>query len=296
MVVGNDLCQKCPLVTVIIVTHQSAHCLKAQSSLLAQFANVMIVDNASQDGIAEAVRLHLPNAQLITLPSNMGFGYANNVALQKVQTPFALLLNPDCTMEQQAVSALLDAADKFPEAALLAPQVKRPGGQLETSYRWPSRCWVSRGQAADGTCCVGFVTGACMLLRMHMYAQTGFFDEGFFLYYEDEDLCERVFRTKANIIVVPQATAIHVSRSSVKEGFPWRSEYIRGFHHAQSKLIFQAKHGDASRIQWLRMRVLLLALLGVPLRMLWPQPRYLVRLLGRIAGLLRYRRRDKHDA
>ncbi len=276
-------------ITVVIVTFNSAHCLRTRSTHLNGFAQLVIVDNGSQDDIFETCEQYLPNAQLIRLQKNLGFGAANNIALRDLRTPFALLLNPDCELTPDTAQILLNAAEQFPEAALLVPQIVRPDGTPEISYRWPSRRWVSRGPAAQGMCCVGFATGAAMLLRAENFSSVGFFDEDYFLYYEDEDLCQRLFKAGCGIIVVPHAFATHASRSSVKEGFPWRSEYIRGFHHAQSKLIFETKHGHVSHVQTLRLRVLMLAMLSLPVRLLWPQPRYLIRLIGRIAGLLRYR-------
>lgn len=282
-------------VTAIIVTYNSAHCLRDLASSLTAFKNIVIVDNGSKDDIVTAAEQRIAHAKLIQLPHNQGFGAANNVALNWVLgealTPFAMLINPDCRLAPQAMAQLVQTAHDHPSAAIVAPQISRPDGKLEVSYRWPQNWWRSSGSAAEGLCCVGFVSGAAMLFRLSAFEGIGFFDEDFFLYYEDEDLCTRLFKAKRNMIVDPQAHAIHASRSSVKEGFPWRSEYIRGFHHAQSKLIYERKHGQVHRIQALRWRVLMLALLTFPFRLLWPQPRYLVRLMGRIAGLIQYPKR-----
>jgi N-acetylglucosaminyl-diphospho-decaprenol L-rhamnosyltransferase len=276
-------------ITVVLVTYNSAHCLRQMSAHLAGFPYITIVDNGSQDDIADAQKSHVSHATLIRLPANVGYGAANNIALRGMQTPFALLLNPDCVLLPNAAQVLLQVAKQFPDAAVIAPQIVKPDGSAELSYRWPSREWISRGPVAEGACCVGFVTGAAMLLRMEKFSGVGFFDEDYFLYYEDEDLCQRLFKSGLSIIVTPDAQAVHASRSSVKEGFPWRSEYIRGFHHAQSKLIFEAKHGQAARVQALRWKVFVLAVLTLPLRLLALQPKYLVRLVGRIAGLWSYR-------
>lgn len=278
---------------MVIVTYNSAHCIRQHASSLSSFANIVLVDNASQDDIAIAQQQCLPHAQLIRLPANRGFGAANNIALHQLQTPFALLLNPDCTMTEVAALTLLRTAIAFPQAAIVAPQISRPNGALEVSYRWPARLWVSKGPAAQALCSVGFVTGAAMLIRMSEMQDIGFFDEDYFLYYEDDDLCQRLFKAKRSMLIEPQAHAVHAARSSVKEGFPWRSEYIRGFHHAQSKLIFELKHGQSAAIQSLRLRVLLLAVIGLPLRVLWPQPRYVVRAIGRICGLIAWRSKGK---
>ncbi len=277
------------LVTIVTVTHNSAHCMKSLSTHIIDFPEIVIVDNASKDNLIETVKQKLPHAKLIQLPRNMGFGHANNVALRLIKTPYALLLNPDCLIDAENVKNLLKSALEYPDAALLAPQIIRPNGKLEVSYRWSSKYWVSRGAAADGPCSVGFVTGACMLLRMSAFKSIGFFDEQFFLYYEDEDLCERVFQAKANVLLIPQAIATHASRSSVKEGFPWSSEYVRGFHHAQSKLIFQLKHRQKQNVSRLRLSILILSLLTLPLRLMLFRAKYTMRLIGRISGIIFFR-------
>jgi GT2 family glycosyltransferase len=124
-----------------------------------------------------------------------------------------------------------------------------------------------------------------MLLNMQVMREIGFFDEDFFLYYEDEDLCQRVFEKRQAILLAPQVTVTHLSRVSVRGNSPLRAEFYRGYHHAQSKLIFTAKHLDASRAARLRRKTLLLALAALPPRLLVPVPRYVARLLGRICGL-----------
>ena len=275
-------------VTAISVTHNSQHCIDSLADSLTSFTHVMIVDNGSSDGTTTKIAEKLPTAQLIESPRNLGFGAANNLALELVATPYALLLNPDCIVQADEVDHLLSAASAYPDAAILAPQLIRSDGRAEISYRWPTGTWRSTGPAADGPCCVGFVSGAVMLLNVSIMREIGFFDERFFLYYEDEDLCRRVFLHKAQIIVVPQARFTHLSRGSVRGQSPLRSEFNRGYHHAQSKLIFEHKYLGAKKAEKLRWRTLALALLTLIPRILLPQPKYLARLSGRIVGLYQW--------
>ena len=274
-------------VCIIVVTFNSRHCIDRIAPVLAEFRHVIVVDNASEDDTRECVRAALPNAELIASPVNLGFGAANNLALNRTRTRYALLMNPDCLPTAACIDTLLEAADRFPEAAMLAPQLQRDADALEISYRWPSSLWRSRGPGADGPCCVGFVSGAAMLLNHRIMQEVGFFDEDFFLYYEDEDLCLRTFRAHKAIIVVPSARLIHLSRSSSRGGAPLRVEYLRGFHHAQSKILFATKHHGPRQARALRTRTLALAWLSLIPRLMLPSPRHLSRLLGRIAGLHR---------
>ena len=274
-------------VTVVLVTYNSAHCLPGLSDALAAVRHVMVVDNASDDDLQAQLRRALPHASLILNERNLGFGAANNRGLAQVNTPYAMLLNPDCLPTPEFLAGMLRAAKSFPDAAIIAPHLTRRDGSPEVSYRWPATHWVSRGPKAEGPCCVGFVCGAVMLLKMDVMRRIGFFDETFFLYYEDEDLCQRVFLAGQQIVVVPDVEITHLSRGSVKGPNPLKSEFIRGYHHAQSKLVFERKYFGVARGRRLRWKTLGLAVLTLVPRLLLPQPRYLARLLGRMAGLCR---------
>ena len=138
---------------------------------------------------------------------------------------------------------------------------------------------------------MGFVCGAAMLLRMASFREVGFFDEQFFLYSEDDDLCLRLFNAKQNIVVVPAVQAIHHSRGSVRGASPWRHEYARGFHHAQSKLQFATKYRSREEAQRLRRWLLVTTTLGLPLRAIVFSPKLLARMFGRWRGLIGWRAR-----
>lgn len=275
-------------VTVIVVTYNSAHCLAALHPLLRHCPHIIVSDNGSGDGTAAQVQVLWPQATVLAHGRNLGFGTANNRALAQVQTPFALLLNPDCEMSVAQLQQILAAADQFPEAALLAPQLVDAQGQPEVNYRWPSTHWASKGPAASGPASVGFVCGAAMLMRMSACHPTGFFDETFFLYYEDDDLCLRFFQARLPMVIIPQVQALHRSRGSVKGKSPWRSEYWRGYHHAQSKLTFVAKHFGGLQVAKKRRRLIGVTMLALCIRVLLPSPKHVARMVGRFSGLLHY--------
>jgi N-acetylglucosaminyl-diphospho-decaprenol L-rhamnosyltransferase len=275
-------------VTVVVVTYNSAHCIPGLRPLLSQCPHVVVSDNGSQDGTSASVRQALPQATVLEHGRNLGFGAANNRALAQVKTPFSLLLNPDCLLEADQLVSLLQAAEVFPEAAILAPQLLDGRGNLDVNYRFPNLMWKPMGPAAEGPACVGFVCGAAMLFRNQAFAQTGFFDEVFFLYYEDDDLCLRLFKEQLPIVVVPSVTATHHSRGSVKGSRPWRSEYWRGYHHAQSKLIFASKHHSVEKARSMRWRLLCWTGVALPFRVLAFSPKLIARMWGRFQGLLRW--------
>lgn len=257
--------------------------------LLRNFPHVIIADNGSEDDSAEAVAQHLHHALWLPQGRNLGFGAANNRALALVRTPFALMLNPDCELDAQSVQALLGVANQFPEAALVAPQLVQANGTPEVNYRWPSEHWKSSGPAATGICCVGFICGAAILARMSLFTPDDWFDERFFLYYEDDDLCLRLFQKQRDMLLAPHIQATHRSRDSVRGKHPWRHEYVRGYHHAQSKLIFARKHQGIDQAKSQRTRLLLGTALTLPLRLLLPSPRLVTRMWGRLWGLIQWK-------
>jgi GT2 family glycosyltransferase len=279
------------LVTVVVVTHESAHCLRALNVLLAHCPNVIVSDNGSGDGTPAKAREFWAHAIVLEHKRNLGFGAANNRALARVQTPYAFLLNPDCEISVDGLRTLLRWAEEHPDTALLAPQLVSASGKPEINYRWPQTLWVPQGPAASGPVCVGFVCGAAMLFRMAAFRDIGFFDEQFFLYYEDDDLCLRLFNAHQGIVVLPSVQAVHHSRGSVRGAAPWRHEFGRGFHHAQSKLLFASKYRSVDEARRLRRWLVLTTTLGLPLRALVFSPHLLARMFGRWRGLINWRAR-----
>lgn len=274
--------------TVIVVTYNSAHCIDGLTPALSSLRHIIVVDNASEDGTVDTVAAQLPHAQVVVNERNLGFGAANNRALREVKTRYALLLNPDCLPTLAAFSQLLQAAAQFPDAAIIAPHLTSKDGKPEVNYRWPYSHWDSQGPGATGPCCVGFICGAVMLFNMEVMRGIGFFDETFFLYYEDEDLCQRAFVAKKSMIVMPDIRITHLSRGSTRGPRRLRAEFYRGYHHVQSKLIFTSKHVSQAAAGRLRWKTMGLALAALPLRVLLPGPRYVARLLGRVWGLYKY--------
>ncbi len=276
-------------VTVVVVTYNSAHCLPALGRCLRGVPHVIVVDNASADGTPAQVADHIPQASVVAMPANRGFGAANNIAIRQARTEFIFLLNPDCLSEPADLAQLVLTADVFGEASVIAPQLTGRRGELDVSYRWRGDGWHSRGPHADAPCCVGFVSGAAMLMRRSALQQVDGFDESFFLYYEDEDLCLRLIDQAGPIVVDPAVRVQHLSRSSVAGPHRLRAEYIRGFHHIQSKFLFWRKHLGRSVTGWRRAGYVLVAVLEALLRLGFLDGRRAARCAGRAAGAVLYR-------
>jgi N-acetylglucosaminyl-diphospho-decaprenol L-rhamnosyltransferase len=273
-------------VTIIVVTYNSAHCFANLHGLLKHCPNIIISDNASADQSASKAKSLWPQAIVLEHSKNIGFGAANNRALDKVKTPFAFLLNPDCELTLSQLSDLMNAADEFPDAAVIAPQLLNEKGLLEVNYRWPITYWLSKGPGASAPASVGFICGAAMLFRIEKFSLIGFFDENFFLYYEDDDLCLKLFKAQLSMVIIPSVLVLHRSRGSVKGPNPWRNEFLRGFHHAKSKLMFTSKNLGVNEANKLRLKLIWQTLLALPFRIIIFSPKLIARMWGRLMGVL----------
>lgn len=244
-------------VTVICVTFESARLVPALACTLKRFAHVIVVDNASSDDTAARIGSAAPHATVIRNDRNLGFGAANNLALRGVRTEYALLLNPDCDIDEANLEILVATADRFDRAGLIAPQAyngTRPQISYNNAYFEPIARFPYR--VPDGVTCAKFLIACCLLVRVAAF-EGRFFDERFFLYCEDDDLCLETFLRGYECIIEPAARVQHVGGGSSSKSL--RVEYIKGFHRAFSRRMLVRKHVGPVADLKLRVRNLALA-------------------------------------
>jgi GT2 family glycosyltransferase len=230
-------------VSAVVVTHDSAAVIAGCLNALAPAARVLVVDNASRDDTAAIAADTLATATLLRNPRNLGFGNGCNQGLARVETEFALVINPDAVLHPDAMAALVAAADRYPEAAMLGPAVTTPDGCVEFGRRpvlADPRLGPDGLPPPDGDCCIDYVGGAVMLLRMSALARTGAFDPAIFLYCEDDDLCHRLRAAGYTLVVVPAARARHVGGASTS---PSRDlDWMKSWHGAWSRAYVEGKY------------------------------------------------------
>lgn len=212
-----------PYVTVIIVNYNSGqYALECVNSLLLQ-SNVrlqmIVVDNASPDNSLELLKAHLPDTVLL-IPSeiNLGFGKANNMAAKNASGDYLLLLNPDTRIDDEhAIIKLVNRLNSKPQVGLLAPAVFEPRKNklVLPRFSYPSSGRLrhpGRLKSLPGK--IAWVLGACMLMKRQVYSQINGFDEDFFLYGEDVDICLRVRMAGYEIDYADDISITHVSGAS----------------------------------------------------------------------------------
>jgi len=275
-----------PDVTAILVNYNAGNELAvALRSIQSDCAEVeweaVVVDNASSDNSAAIVET-FPRATLIRNPANVGFGRAVNQAAAVATAPRLLLVNPDCRLVSGAISTLRSVLDAEPSCAVVGPRIFDPDGTVQGSARGDPdmltglfgrtgalrvllpflpvarRNVVVEDAVRTGasSVVVDWLSGACMLIRRDAFTAAGGFDERFFLYWEDADLCRRLRNRGFQVRYVPGASAVHqVGRSSQTA----RRSSIRAFH--ASAYLYYATHVAPGALN--PRRLLARALLGV---------------------------------
>jgi len=213
---------------------------------------LIVVDNGSDDGSVAYLASRFPQAVIISLPANVGFAAACNQAIrQALQAPdcdFVLLLNNDATLSPSALSELVRAAQRHPEAGIFGPKIYYQDPPRRIWYAGARRrrgvlaaADTGRGQMDQGQFSrerrVDYVFGAAMLMRRSVFDRIGLLDERYFLYLEDLDFCLRAQAAGFALWFVPEATAWHsVSASTAQQ------RYVRKYHQAKSTVYFHRKH------------------------------------------------------
>jgi N-acetylglucosaminyl-diphospho-decaprenol L-rhamnosyltransferase len=232
-------------VVVSIVAYKSARLVTAcLESLVPEIpsdgsVHVIVVDNDSRDGTAEAVEVLISSrgwqgwAELARAPSNGGFAFGNNIATRLAREKFPayeylLLLNPDTLARPGAIRSLRQFMDETPASGIAGGRCEEPDGKAQEScFRFPSLLTEFAGQLHLGLLdrlmgsrrlCMGlfdqpveadWVVGALMMIRRGVFESIGLMDEGFFLYYEETDFSLRARRAGWQTWHVPASRAVH---------------------------------------------------------------------------------------
>jgi GT2 family glycosyltransferase len=272
-----------PELAAVIVNFNAGDALRETLQSIADEARgveweAVVVDNASVDGSADIAFEFAPRARLIRNTDNVGFGRGINQGVAATRAPLVLIINPDCRLEPGALAGLRAALDRYPMCAIAGPRVLDTDGTPQGSARgdpdmltglfgrasFLRRLFpglpVSKRNVVDAASearsqrpgalspepeapVVDWVSGACMLARRDALASVNGFDERYFLYWEDADLCRRLRARGHEIRHVPAATARHRVGHSSRTA---RAASIRAFH--ESAYRYYATHVAPGRL------------------------------------------------
>lgn len=253
-----------PSLAIVIVTYNSRDeiggCLESVLGRTGPLeASLTVVDNASPDGTAALVRASWPQAQVIDAGGNVGFARANNLGVRATASDYVLFLNPDTVVRGTAIPTLVNAMEADPGAAIAGPRLVDSGGMPEISWGPVISPWgefrqkrLMSGYARRVPRLVEYVTtlsrrdryvewvsGACLLARRKDLEAVGLFDERYFMYTEDVDLCIGVRDLGRRVRYVAEAEVLHLRGRSASHNT--ETEQRR----RSSQLAYYKKHNPA---------------------------------------------------
>lgn len=232
-------------VSAVMVTYRSKPLLTQIIKNLKLFSKFVVVDNSakSSQSIVDELSKIYPQGVYPRNEKNRGYGGGNNLALSHVTTEFALIINPDLELNLASINSMIATADLYPKAVIIGAQIfdSRQKTQ-DISYGWrypdnPKNPYIE----PDGDLSSMFLAGCCLLIRVQPFKEIGGFDENFFMYYEELDICQRVIASGGDCVLSANTYVNHFSQSSSTPS--WRVTYIKTLHYSRSKQIFLSKYG-----------------------------------------------------
>ena len=254
-----------PAVTIVLVSYNAQEDLRACLSSLSDAARrtpheIVVVDNASTDGSADAVEQGWPDVRVVRNADNVGFARANNQAVAITSAPLILLLNSDTIAPPGSIDRLVGMLGARPEVAAIGPRLVDVTGTPELSFGrmvgpwaelWqkvigrlhargfgPARRYVERMTHREHA--PDWVSGACLLVRRSAALSAGLLDERYFMYLEDVDFCAALRAGGGEILFTPAVEVVHKRGRSVASARRATSARYR-----ESQVAFYEKHCPA---------------------------------------------------
>lgn len=216
-------------ITTVITSYKSDEkiikCLKSINNE----CKIIVIENSTNISFKENIEKNFFNTEVVIAGQNLGYAKGNNLGLSKVKTKYALILNPDSELENNTLDKFLQAADKIRDFAIIGPAI-----QDEKNLQNNSKLLKE----------VDSVKGFAMFLNLEQFNDVGFFDDNFFIYLEEIDLCKRLKQKKKKIFVVPDILIHHQGGVSHDEKYNFEMELSRNWHWMWSTFYYHKKYNS----------------------------------------------------
>ena len=235
-------------IAAVVVNHDTReHVLRCLDTIVRYDIETIVVDTGSNDGSADAVQSRFPAIEVLRL-ANRGYGAGVNAGIRQTAAPYALVLNADTRLVDNGALAVADYLDRHPRAAVAGPLIVDCRGRPQiTARRFPSPLEIllqesglhsvihETGSLAPRR--VDWILGAALALRTHAVLDIGGFDESYFMYNEEVDLCLRLSRSGWETHYAPVTTVEHVGGASTSQQHAaMAAQYVR------STMLFAGRH------------------------------------------------------
>ncbi|OQY15587.1 MAG: hypothetical protein B6I32_06650 [Desulfobacterium sp. 4572_20] len=239
--------------SIIIVNYNTAdmlvRCLHSIRSQSFNNPEVIVVDNASQDNSLEVIKGFSAWIKVIANKRNLGFAKANNQALKISNGKYIYFLNPDTELKEGTFNAIIEFMKSNPEVGIAGTRIVNPDGSYQPSIErhYPGERH-SKGELSGLKGDIAWVLGASMIARRIVLRDVGGFDERFFIYGDDLDICLSVRKAGWSIGYIPNAVVVHWGGASEQNTLPvelWKKKL-------DAEFLFYKKHYSAKTIRAIR--------------------------------------------
>tara|TARA_B100001093_G_scaffold508271_1_gene570153 strand:+ start:240 stop:1088 length:849 start_codon:yes stop_codon:yes gene_type:complete len=218
-------------ITIVINTFNSDEkifsCLNSINSKI----KIVIIENSNNLEFKTKLEKKYQNVKCSLAGKNLGYGKGNNLGISKVKSKFVLILNPDTTLEINAINNFLTSAKNKPNFAIIAPAIQEEKDLNNNKY-------INENNLIE----VNNVKGFAMFLNLREFKNIGFFDENFFIYFEEIDLCKRLKNENKEIYLDPRIKINHIGGSSHNKSINFEMELSRNWHWMWSTFYFHKKY------------------------------------------------------
>ena len=231
-------------ITIITVLYNSSEIVESFFDNLKNF-KIIVVDNGKNEKILEQIK-NFKNIRVISKNKNIGYGRAINFAFENVSTNFFLVLNPDLSIDENSIENMFSILNKYSDCGIVAPITlpdkdyygafpERNLKNVNSSNEIKSRELLLSSEI-EGELCVDVAKGCALLISAKQFKNVGKFDERYFLFWEEIDLCRKFRSKKTCVIITPNSRAQHKQGESSKSNI--QNFFIKTYHNEYSPLIY----------------------------------------------------------
>ena len=210
-------------ITIIIVSYKSEKMIIRNLEIIKKFPTI-IINNSRSDKFNTLID-DFKNIKLITPDLNLGYGRANNLGVNQSKTPYFLIVNPDILLNEKLINTLYSTFLNYnDDIGVVGPALydsnmkRRTNGSISHVKKIRgSKLSSSINNIPEDNMCCDFLVGCCLFMKRDFFIELGGFDKDFFMYFEDNDLCDRIIKNGKTVVEVPSAKVIHLENSSSKK-------------------------------------------------------------------------------
>ena len=217
-------------ITVIITSFHSGEKIFNCIESINKDVKIIVIENSNDQELKKKIQSKYKNVDCILSEENLGYGAGNNLGLSKVLTNYALIVNPDVTLENDTIDNFFLTINSVKNFGIIAPISK---DEIYTNFSIDNDKSLKEVES---------VKGFAMFLSMNNLKEIKFFDENFFLYFEEIDLCKRIRKNDIKIYIDPSIKVNHLGGTSHNSEINKTMELSRNWHWMWSSFYYHKKH------------------------------------------------------